>query len=204
MLTACCHGRHHPYVEHSAEEDAIAQNARSQKGSGRAVLTSVNSCPDAHMTQARPSTGAQPAQAAGGPEGEGATAMDTDNGAQGEAAAGKKAGGIGTVAGSKRSKAQEDMMWDEEDEDPNLLPGGTLVVCPTSVLHQWKREIEGKVNLSKGYSVHVYHGKVGPAMAPCACISGKNMRLPWDLRQAWVRAVVIWGIARIRCRRWHG
>lgn len=49
----------------------------------------------------------------------------------------------------------------DEVIDPTLLPGGTLVVCPTSVLHQWKKEIEAKVNMGfLNFTVHVYHGKV--------------------------------------------
>lgn len=37
--------------------------------------------------------------------------------------------------------------------------GGTLVVCPTTVLHQWASEIKTKVNPHAGINVHVYHGK---------------------------------------------
>ncbi|GLC43495.1 hypothetical protein PLESTM_001479400 [Pleodorina starrii] len=46
-----------------------------------------------------------------------------------------------------------------ETEPPNLLLGGTLVVCPTTVLHQWAREIRDKVSPTSGLVVHVYHGK---------------------------------------------
>ncbi len=42
---------------------------------------------------------------------------------------------------------------------PRLLQGGTLVVCPTTVLHQWASEIKTKVNPNAGINVHVYHGK---------------------------------------------
>ncbi|KAF5825693.1 SNF2 family N-terminal domain-containing protein, partial [Dunaliella salina] len=41
----------------------------------------------------------------------------------------------------------------------DLHPGGTLVVCPTSVLHQWHREFKDKVNARAGFSVCMYHGK---------------------------------------------
>ncbi|GAX83731.1 hypothetical protein CEUSTIGMA_g11156.t1 [Chlamydomonas eustigma] len=41
----------------------------------------------------------------------------------------------------------------------DLPYGGTLVVCPTSVLHQWAREIREKVSPLAGFSLHVYHGK---------------------------------------------
>jgi len=41
----------------------------------------------------------------------------------------------------------------------DCLQGGTLVVCPTTVLHQWASEIRTKVNPNAGIGVHVYHGK---------------------------------------------
>ncbi len=40
-----------------------------------------------------------------------------------------------------------------------LLQGGTLVVCPTTVLQQWANEIKSKTNPHAGISVHIYHGK---------------------------------------------
>ncbi|PSC70181.1 SNF2 family DNA-dependent ATPase [Micractinium conductrix] len=46
-----------------------------------------------------------------------------------------------------------------EDPGGGRLMGGTLVVCPTTVLHQWANEIRTKVNPHAGISVHVYHGK---------------------------------------------
>ncbi|GLI60468.1 hypothetical protein VaNZ11_002626 [Volvox africanus] len=46
-----------------------------------------------------------------------------------------------------------------EPEPAYLLLGGSLVVCPTSVLHQWAREIRDKVSPTAGLVVHVYHGK---------------------------------------------
>ncbi|KAK9916313.1 hypothetical protein WJX75_001149 [Coccomyxa subellipsoidea] len=39
------------------------------------------------------------------------------------------------------------------------LRGGTLVVVPTSVLHQWHQELRDKVATSAGLRTHVYHGK---------------------------------------------
>ncbi len=49
----------------------------------------------------------------------------------------------------------------EEEEGVGLLTGGTLVVCPTTVLHQWFRELSEKVNrAATKCSIHVYHGKV--------------------------------------------
>jgi hypothetical protein len=48
-----------------------------------------------------------------------------------------------------------------------VLQGGTLVVCPTTVLHQWAQEVRSKVNPHAGLSVHVYHGKGGCWWAGC-------------------------------------
>jgi hypothetical protein len=47
-----------------------------------------------------------------------------------------------------------------EYEESGLVAGGTLVVCPTSVLHQWAKEVADKVHPLAGCSLHVYHGKV--------------------------------------------
>ena len=41
---------------------------------------------------------------------------------------------------------------------PPVKKGGTLVVCPTSILRQWAREINDKVSGSIGLSVYVHHG----------------------------------------------
>jgi hypothetical protein len=41
-----------------------------------------------------------------------------------------------------------------------MVPGGTLVVCPTSLLHQWGRELRHKVHPAAGCEVHIYHAKV--------------------------------------------
>ena len=38
------------------------------------------------------------------------------------------------------------------------LMGGTLIVCPTSVLKQWEQEIKGKITEAAGLSILVYHG----------------------------------------------
>eukprot|EP00798_Chlamydomonas_sp_ICE-L_P030148 gene30148-35126_t len=63
-----------------------------------------------------------------------------------------------TLGASSSGRCAEDAA--EDEADAGLLAGGTLVVCPTSVLHQWAREIREKVNpITTGFSVHVYHGK---------------------------------------------
>ncbi len=71
------------------------------------------------------------------------------------------------------------------------LLGGTLVVCPTTVLHQWYREISDKVNRqTTNMTVHIYHGKArartkshllpghGGAVPPAGCITTESRRRP--------------------------
>jgi SNF2 family DNA or RNA helicase len=55
--------------------------------------------------------------------------------------------GAARASGSGRApnEAQEERPWFEGD-----LRGGTLVVCPTSVLHQWRWELREKVAASTG------------------------------------------------------
>lgn len=36
---------------------------------------------------------------------------------------------------------------------------GTLIVCPTSLMHQWSKELSTKVHPSARVLVHAYHGK---------------------------------------------
>ncbi|KAF6253953.1 SNF2 family N-terminal domain-containing protein [Scenedesmus sp. NREL 46B-D3] len=47
-----------------------------------------------------------------------------------------------------------------EAAESRMVPGGTLVVCPTSLLHQWGRELRHKVHPAAGCQVHIYHAKV--------------------------------------------
>ncbi|KAK9831907.1 hypothetical protein WJX81_008001 [Elliptochloris bilobata] len=72
-------------------------------------------------------------------------------------------GGGGGGGGGSAGAAQEPQMA-HPGEERLWAPGtdrrgGTLVVCPTSVLRQWEREIAAKVAHSAGLTVHVYHGK---------------------------------------------
>ena len=39
------------------------------------------------------------------------------------------------------------------------LRGGTLVVCPTTLLHQWAKEVRDKTSISAKCDVYIYHGK---------------------------------------------
>eukprot|EP00959_Pyramimonas_sp_CCMP1952_P414545 8685695-Pyramimonas_sp.AAC.1 len=45
-----------------------------------------------------------------------------------------------------------------EKPKPPCLPGGQLIVCPTSVLRQWARELRDKVSPTSALSVLVHHG----------------------------------------------
>lgn len=47
-----------------------------------------------------------------------------------------------------------------EAPPPGLPRAGTLIVCPTSVLHQWAKEARDKVHSFARLSLHMYHGKV--------------------------------------------
>jgi SNF2 family DNA or RNA helicase len=40
-----------------------------------------------------------------------------------------------------------------------VIHGGTLIICPTSVINQWAEELNAKVSPSANLSVHTYHGK---------------------------------------------
>jgi hypothetical protein len=86
----------------------------------------------------------------------GAAATKPPSGAAAAAAARGAAATAGTGAGPKGRR---------------LAEGGTLVVCPTSLLHQWAREVREKVHPSSGCSLHIYHGKVGPGGGACLIMS---------------------------------
>ena len=81
-----------------------------------------------------------------------------------QARANRLGGGGGHQGEVDDASDDDDDDEDEDDGDPGrtrgLFPAGSLVVCPTSVLHQWAKEIRDKVNAHAGFSVHVYHGKV--------------------------------------------
>ncbi|XP_071738721.1 helicase-like transcription factor CHR28 [Rutidosis leptorrhynchoides] len=67
-----------------------------------------------------------------------------------------------------KEKATETLYLDEDEDDEILenpsiqaktsVSGGTLVVCPTSVLRQWNDELQNKVVREANLSVLVYHG----------------------------------------------
>lgn len=48
-----------------------------------------------------------------------------------------------------QSGSEEDMLEDAASQD-GCLAAGTLIVCPTSVLHQWHRELRDKVTAAAG------------------------------------------------------
>lgn len=65
--------------------------------------------------------------------------------AQAAASVEKSAKGASRVEKGKRKRGPE-----PPPEDDGALQGGTLVVCPTMVLHQWAREAASKLQRSAG------------------------------------------------------
>uniref|UniRef100_A0A671UHF7 Transcription termination factor 2 n=1 Tax=Sparus aurata TaxID=8175 RepID=A0A671UHF7_SPAAU len=56
---------------------------------------------------------------------------------------------------AKKKKAKEE---DEKKEEKNLVVSkGTLIICPASLIHHWKREIDRHVKTGK-LTVYLYHG----------------------------------------------
>lgn len=60
------------------------------------------------------------------------------------------------------ARRRKTVLWTPEKGEAGaateVLHGGTLVVCPTSVLHQWAAEIKSKTTPEAGLTVHIYHG----------------------------------------------
>ncbi|BDA41061.1 Helicase-like transcription factor CHR28 [Coccomyxa sp. Obi] len=56
-------------------------------------------------------------------------------------------------------ECQEDSTAARDPWEKGSLRGGTLIVVPTSVLHQWHQEIRDKIVSSVGLRTHVYHGR---------------------------------------------
>lgn len=88
-------------------------------------------------------------------------------------------GGDHTSKRKAKSKAKKPAAAD--DSADHLLPGGTLVVCPTSVLHQWARELKDKVNPRTRCMVHVYHGKVQQCSAYRHGVDALKIRIMQEL-----------------------
>lgn len=62
-------------------------------------------------------------------------------------------GALAAAQARDRARSHEDA-----SSRPALWEGGTLVICPTTVLQQWVREIQSKVDPKEGLSLYVYHG----------------------------------------------
>lgn len=63
-------------------------------------------------------------------------------------------GGVGMHNKTSNSQQQQ-----EGKQRKVVIHGGTLIICPTSVINQWAEELNAKVSPSANLSVHTYHGK---------------------------------------------
>ncbi|XP_073906772.1 transcription termination factor 2 isoform X1 [Castor canadensis] len=60
----------------------------------------------------------------------------------------------------EKSKAKDKSVavtWLSKDDSSDFTSHGTLIVCPASLIHHWKKEVEKHVNSSK-LRVYLYHG----------------------------------------------
>ena len=72
-----------------------------------------------------------------------------------------------TSRGAGDNDDEEICICEEKEKEDELLQkwhGGTLIVCPASVLQQWRAEICSKVHSSAGVSVFLHHGKVSSSL----------------------------------------
>ncbi|XP_078088789.1 transcription termination factor 2 isoform X2 [Mustelus asterias] len=57
----------------------------------------------------------------------------------------------------KKEKAKKPEDWISKTDSTFVISSGTLIICPASIIHHWKREIERHVGARK-ISIYMYHG----------------------------------------------
>ncbi|XP_060689578.1 transcription termination factor 2 isoform X2 [Hemiscyllium ocellatum] len=57
----------------------------------------------------------------------------------------------------KEEKEKKPDEWISKTEHTHVTSSGTLIICPASLIHHWKKEIERHVSVTK-ISIYMYHG----------------------------------------------
>ncbi|XP_058158960.1 transcription termination factor 2 isoform X3 [Dasypus novemcinctus] len=56
-----------------------------------------------------------------------------------------------------KEKVKNSVAWLSKDDSSDFTSHGTLIICPASLIHHWKKEVEKRVRNSK-LRVYLYHG----------------------------------------------